>query len=119
MRKAKNANKSFLAGTAVMFVAVFAVVILFLYWTYGLSDSKEKRQRRDVYQFVVSDDFSGQDLAVYLNDSLIAPHAHAGDTLVHSRLAEETTLLVVDNATDRVTVIPVSARSGIVSITRP
>ena len=108
MRKARNANKSFLAGTAVLFVAVFAVVLIFLFWGYTLSDNKE--EHRDIYQFVVTDDFRGQDLSVWLGDSLIATHAHAGDTLTHPRLAEETTLLLVDNATDHVTLIPVAAR---------
>lgn len=119
MRKAKNANKSFLAGTAVMFVAVFAVVLLFLYWGFGLAGSKEERMRQDVYQLVVTDDFGGLDLSVWLNDSLVARHAHAGDTIVHSRLADETTVLVVDNATDHVTLIPVAARSGVIPLRRP
>jgi len=119
MRKAKNANKSFLAGTAVLFVAVFAVVLMFLLWSYNLLGNREERIRQDVYQFVVTDDFRGQDLAVWLNDSLIASHAHAGDTLIHTRLAEETTLLLVDNATDHVTLIPVSAHSGLIPLRRP
>ncbi len=119
MRKAKNANKSFLAGTAVMFVAVFAVVLLFLYWGFGLPANKEERMRQDVYQLVVTDDFGGLDLSVWLNDSLVSRHAHAGDTIVHSRLADETTVLVVDNATDRVTLIPVAARSGVIPLRRP
>ena len=119
MRKAKNANKSFLAGTAVLFVAVFAVVLIFLFWGYSLSDNKEERQRKDVFRFVITDDFRGQDLSVWLNDSLIASHAHAGDTLTHTRLADETTLLLVDNATDHVTLIPVSAHSGLVPLRRP
>ena len=119
MRKAKNANKSFLAGTAVLFVAVFAVVLIFLFWGYSLSDNKEERQRKDVFRFVVTDDFRGQDLSVWLGDSLIASHAHAGDTLVHSRLAEETSVLLVDNATDHVTLIPVAVRSGLVPLRRP
>ena len=119
MRKAKNANKSFLTGTAVLFVAVFAVVLLFVFWSFDLMGNREERLRQDVYRFVVTDDFSGQDLSVWQNDSLIATHAHVGDTLVHCRLAEETTVLVVDNATDHVTLIPVTARSGIVSLRRP
>ncbi len=119
MRKAKNANKSFLAGTAVLFVGVFAVVLLFLFWSYDLLGNREDRIRQDVYQFVVTDDFRGQELSVWLNDSLIASHAHAGDTLVHNRLGEENSVLVVDNATDRVTPIPVSARSGLIPLRRP
>ena len=112
MRKAKNANKSFLAGTAVLFVAVFAVVVMFLLWGFNLSGNKEERMRRDIYQFILSDNFGERDMAVYLNDSLIASHAHAGDTIVHGRLADETTVLVVDTATDLVTLVPVTARSG-------
>ena len=119
MRKAKNANKSFLAGTAVLFVGVFAVVLLFLFWSYDLLGNREERIRQDVFQFVVTDDFRGMDLSVWLNDSLIASHAHAGDTIVHSRLADETTVLVVDNATDHVTLIPVAARSGVIPLRHP
>ena len=119
MRKAKNANKSFLAGTAVLFVGVFAVVLLFLFWSYDLLGNREERIRQDVYQFIVTDDFRGQELSVWLNDSLITSHAHAGDTLTHARLAEETTLLLVDNATDHVTLIPVSARSGLIPLRSP
>jgi len=119
MRKAKNANKSFLAGTAVLFVAVFAVVLMFLFWGYGLVGNREERLRQDVYRFVVTDDFCDEDLSVWMNDSLIASHAHVGDTIVHCRLADETTLLVVDNTTNRVVVIPVAARSGEVPLRRP
>ena len=119
MRKAKNANKSFLAGTAVLFVAVFAVVLMFLFWGYGLVGNREERLRQDVYRFVVTDDFRDEDLSVWMNDSLIASHAHVGDTIEHCRLADETTLLVVDNTTNRVVVIPVAARSGEVSLRRP
>ena len=118
MRKAKNANKSFLAGTAVLFVGVFAVVLLFLFWSYDLLGNREERIRQDVFQFVVTDDFRGMDLSVWLNDSLISSHAHAGDTLVHNRLGEETSVLVVDNATDRVTPIPVAAQRGVVLLRR-
>ena len=119
MRKAKNANKSFLAGTAVLFVAVFAVVLMFLLWSFNLLGNREERIRQDVYQLVVTDDFGGLDLSVWLNDSLVSRHAHAGDTIVHSRLADETTVLVVDNATDHVTLIPVSAHSGLIPLRRP
>ena len=102
-----------------MFVAVFAVVLLFLFWGYGLVDGREERLRQYVYHFVITDDFLGQEFSVWLNDSLIASHAHAGETITHPRLANETSVLVVDNATDRVVVIPVTPRSGVVPLRRP
>ena len=102
-----------------LFVAVLAVVLLFLFWGYSLVGDREERLHQDVYHFVITDDFCGEDFSVWLNDSLIASHAHAGDTITHPRLADETSILVVDNATDRVVVIPVTPRSGVVPLRRP
>lgn len=112
MRKAKNSNKSFLTGTALLGVAVIAIVFLFLMQAVNLSQTKEERLRQDVFHFVVSSDFAGQDLSVWMNDSLIAPHATVGDTLTHPRIADETSLLIVDNATQRVTAMEISEKKG-------
>ena len=119
MRKARNANKSFLTGTALLGIAVIAVVFLFLSEAFKRSQSKEERMRQDVYHFVISDDFAGQDLSVWMNDSLIADHAATGDTIIHSRLSDETSLLIVDNATQRVTAVEINAREGTFTLRRP
>lgn len=119
MRKARTSNKSFLTGTAILGIAVIGIVFLFLMQAVNLSQTKEERLRQDVYQFVITSDFAGQDLSVWMNDSLIAPHATAGDTLTHPRLADETSLLLVDNATQRVIPLEIPSKSGLHPLRKP
>lgn len=119
MRKARNSNKSFLTGTALLGIAVIGIVFLFLMQAVNLSQTKEERLRQDVYQFVITSDFAGQDLSVWMNDSLIATHATAGDTLTHPRLDDETSLLLVDNTTQRVTALEIPSKSGLHPLHKP
>lgn len=113
MRKATHANKSFLTGTAFLAVGVIAIVFLFLDQSFRLSAGKKEVIRQDTFEFVFTSDFEGQSLTVYLNDSLIATHVHAADTVRHCRLAEESSLLLVDSATQRVMVVDVPVKSGV------
>ena len=119
MRKARNSNKSFLTGTALLGIAVIAIVFLFLMQAVNLSQTKEERMQQDIFTFVVSDDFAGEDLSVWMNDSLIAHHAVTGDTIRHARIADETSLLIVDNATQRVTALEMNAKKGTFTLRRP
>lgn len=115
MRKAANANKSFLTGTALLGIAVIAIVFIFLIQAVHLSANKEEQMKQDIYRFVLSDDLAGKEISLWMNDSLIAVHAHAGDTVTHCRLAAETSLLLVDEATDKVAAVQnVSAKSGLI-----
>ena len=119
MRKARNANKNFLTGTALLAIAVIALVFTFVLQADELSKNKGKMRQRDVFQFVVSNDFAGMDISVFLNDSLIALSPSSGDTIVCERLSDENSLLVVNNSDDRVTVSPVPVKKGTFLIRRP
>ena len=119
MKKAKNFKKSFLAGTSLLFVAVIAVVIIFLVMAFNLSKDKEERMKEDTYYFILSDDFAGQDVAIWMNDSLIADHPSVGDTIIHHRIADETSLFIVDHASDKASLITVPTKKGTFILRRP
>ena len=91
---------------AVLFIAVLVVCGIFLYMAYTFKrDANKKITYEGRYHIEVSNDFAGESLSVYVNDSLLWNQTMP-DTLVTldiDRFAEENALLIVDNATDTTT----------------
>ena len=91
---------------AVLFIAVLVVCGIFLYMAFTFKrDANKKVTYEGRYHIEVSKDFAGESLSVYVNDSLLWNQAMP-DTLVTldiDRFAEESALLIVDNATDTAT----------------
>ena len=91
---------------AVLFIAVLFITGLFLYLAYTFKrDADKKVTYEGRYHIEVSNDFAGESLSVYVNDSLLWNQAMP-DTLVTldiDRFAEESALIIVDNATDNMT----------------
>ena len=102
-RKRYNPHQKFMVFNAVLFFAVLIVCGIFLYMAYTFKrDANKKVTYEGRYHIEVSNDFAGQSLSVYINDSLLWNQAMP-DTLVTldiDRFAEENALLIVDNATD-------------------
>lgn len=88
---------------AVLFIAVLFITGLFLYMSYTFKrDADRKVTYEGRYLIEMSADFRGESLSIYVNDSLLL-NATMPDTLVTlevERFAEESALIVVDNATD-------------------
>ena len=88
---------------AVLFIAVLVVCGIFLYMAFTFKrDANKKVTYEGRYHIEVSNDFAGENLSVYVNDSLLWNQAMP-DTLVTldiDRFAEENALLIVDNKTD-------------------
>lgn len=105
-RKRYNPHQKFMVFNAVLFFAVLIVCGIFLYMAYTFKrDANKKVTYEGRYHIEVSNDFAGQSLCVYINDSLLWNQAMP-DTLVTldiDRFAEENALLIVDNATDAAT----------------
>ena len=91
---------------AVLFIAVLVVCGIFLYMAFTFKrDANKKVTYEGRYHIEVSNDFAGESLSVYVNDSLLWNQAMP-DTLVTldiDRFAEENALLSVDNTTDTAT----------------
>ena len=105
-RKRQNPHKNFMVFNAVLFIAVLVVCGIFLYMAYTFKrDANKKVTYEGRYHIEVNNDFAGQSLSIYVNDSLLWNQAMP-DTLVTldiDRFAEESALLIVDNATDTAT----------------
>jgi hypothetical protein len=88
---------------AVLFFAVLIVCGIFLYMAYTFKrDANKKVTYEGRYHIEMSEDFAKEDLSVYINDSLLWNQTMP-DTLVTihiDRFAEESALIIVNNATD-------------------
>ena len=91
---------------AVLFNAVLFITGLLLYLSYTFKrDADRKVTYEGRYLIEMSSDFRGENLSIYVNDSLLM-NATMPDTLVSlevARFAEESALIVVNNATDIMT----------------
>ena len=105
-RKRQNPHKNFMVFNAVLFIAVLFITGLFLYLSYTFKrDADRKVTYEGRYLIEMSSDFRGENLSIYVNDSLLM-NATMPDTLVAlevERFAEESALIVVNNATDIMT----------------
>ena len=115
-RKSTRANNAFLLGSILMIVLVLIVVVLFLFMSFKLYD-KKNAYKNDRYEIILGSSTLGTPLTVYMNDSLLfngTPQSTL--TLSVGRFAEESSLLVVDGVTDKVTTIELSEHSETVQI---
>ena len=105
-RKRHNPHKNFMVFNAVLFIAVLFITGLFLYLAYTFKrDANKVVTYEGQYHIEMSADFAGENISVYVNDSLLMKRIMP-DTLVTlevARFAVESALLVVDNATDKAT----------------
>ena len=88
---------------AVLFFAVLIVTGIFLYLAFTLKrDADKKVTYEGEYRIEFSTDFAGQNLSIYVNDSLLTDGIMP-DTLTTfhlDRFAEDHVLIVVDKQTD-------------------
>lgn len=102
-RKRNNPHKNFMVFNAVLFFAVLFITGLFLYLSYTLKrDTDRKVTYEERYRIEINNDFTGDSLSIYVNDSLLM-NSVMPDTstiLEIDRFAEESALIVVNNATD-------------------
>ena len=102
-KKRYNPHQKFMVFNAVLFFAVLIVCGIFLYMAYTFKrDANKKVTYEGRYHIEMSADFAKEDLSVYINDSLLWNQTMP-DTLVTiniGRFAEESALIIVNNATD-------------------
>ena len=105
-RKRSNPHKNFMVFNAVLFFAVLAITAIFLYLSFTLKrDAEKKKTYEGQYRIELTSDWSGKNLSIYVNDSLLM-NGILPDTLVAldiDRFAEEHVLMIVDNETDATT----------------
>ena len=106
---------------AVLFIAVLVVCGIFLYMAYTFKrDANKKITYEGRYHIEVSNDFAGESLSVYVNDSLLWNQTMP-DTLVTldiDRFAEENALMIVDNKSDEITPFSLNPKGSIVNVAK-
>ncbi len=102
-RKRNNPHKNFMILNTVLVIAVFIIVILFLYISFKFKRDAEKVVTYEGrYEIVLSEGFAGQDISVYVNDSLLIDQVMPDSAMqvTVNKFAEENMLMIVDNQTD-------------------
>lgn len=115
-RRTARANNAFLLGSLIMIVLVIVVTVLFLFAAFKIYDKGEDRYS-ERYDIVLGNSTLGSPLSIYMNDSLLFKGTPQSTlTLSVGRFAQESSLLVVDGITDKVTTIELSQKSETVRL---
>lgn len=124
-RKSINSNKQFMIGNGILAFGVFFIVCLFLYlgFRYQKKHGSEEGTpvaSAEIYTICLESSMSGEDVAVYINDSLLLKRTLANEpTLLQvNKFGDENALLIVNNRTDEVTPFNLSAESEMVSVNK-
>ena len=115
--RAQQSNRNFMLGTIVLGILVIGIVALFTTLSVNLSVSKEEAKgivrQADTYRFRLTESLHGNDIDIYLNDSLLYRGIPTADTLLTVyRAADENAIIMVDRATDRMQITDVPAKQG-------
>lgn len=105
-RKTSRANNAFLLGSLIMIVLVLVVVVLFLFMSFKMYDKKQNPYENDRYEIALGTSALGSPITIYMNDSLLFQGTpQSVMTLSVGRFQEESSLLIVDGTTNKVTTI--------------
>lgn len=110
-----NTNKQFMIGNMILAFAVIFVVVIFVYMSLRLQQQKQaERHFIEQYSVELATDFRGDSLALLVNDSLLLEQIIGAEpvSLRFVRFAEQSTLMVVDKASDQVQLFELDNQGG-------
>ncbi len=101
-------------GNTIVFVGVIFVVVLFVYLSLRMQAQKsDTHYYTEIYNIALEEGFAGGAYTVYVNDSILFDGAIAGtQALEVKRFAEESSLLIVDKATEQVSIFELPTDGG-------
>jgi len=108
-------NRQFMIGNSIVFIGVIFVVVLFIYLSLRMQAQKNgTHYYNEVYQVSLSEGFVGKGYTVYMNDSILFDDVvqQEPQLLQVTRFAEETSLLIVNKATEQVAVFELPNDGG-------
>ena len=110
-----NTNKQFMIGNMILAFAVIFVVVIFVYMSLRLQQQKQaERHFIEQYSVELAADLAGDSLALMVNDSLLLEQTVGTEpvSIRFGRFAEQSTLMVVDKASDRVQLFELDEQGG-------
>ncbi|OKZ36958.1 MAG: hypothetical protein BHV79_05155 [Bacteroides uniformis] len=104
-----NTNKQFMIGNGILAFAVIFVVVIFVYMSMRLQQRKEgERNFIETYTITLTKGFAGDSTSIFINDSLLVNRF----TIEVKRFAEQNALMIVNNATEKLSLFELSEKGG-------
>lgn len=117
-----NTNKQFMLGNGLLAFGVIIVIVLFVYVSMRHQRGKDDSERyfTESYSIKLMKGFADQEFAIYINDSLIINQMITEEpfTIEVPRFAEQSALMIVENATDNLYTFDLSERGGSLSFSK-
>lgn len=110
-----NTNKQFMIGNGILAFAVIFVVVIFVYMSLRLQQQKqEDRHFIETYTISLVKGFAGDSVSIFINDSLLVNRKmeEAPFSMEVERFAEQSALMIVDNATEKLSLFELSEKGG-------
>ena len=110
-----NTNKQFMIGNGILAFAVIFVVVIFVYMSMRLQQQKqEDRHFLETYTISLVNGFAGDSISIFINDSLLVNKKmeQGPFSMEVKRFAEQSALMIVDNATEKLSLFELSERGG-------
>lgn len=110
-----NTNKQFMVGNGILAFAVIFVVVIFVYMSMRLQQKKdEDRNFIETYTISLTKGFAGDSLSILINDSVLVNRKITEEpfNIEVKRFAEQSALMIVDNATDQLSLFELSEKGG-------
>ena len=108
-------NKQFMLGNGLLAFAVFIIVALFFYLSFREQSKKQEHRFAESYAISLVKGFTGNDMQVLVNDSVIYNGMVQSEPLTFSitRFAENSSVIIVDNATEKMAVFELREQGGV------
>lgn len=108
-------NKQFMLGNGLLAFAVFIIVALFFYLSFREQSKKQEHRFAESYAISLVKGFTGNDMQVLVNDSVIYNGMVQSEPLTFSitRFAENSSVIIVDNAIEKMAVFELSEQGGV------
>lgn len=111
-----NTNKQFMIGNGILAAAIIFVVVIFVYMSlrFNKEQQEHKRYYTEVYTIAFEKGFMGDSTSIYINDSLLLNKTINEEPfcLEIPRFDEQSTLMIVDNATEELAIFELSTKGG-------
>ena len=113
-------NKQFMLGNGLLAFDVFIIVGIFFYLSFRVRSKKQEHRYAESYAISLVKGFVGNDMQVLVNDSVLynAPVQSEPLTFSITRFAENSSVIIVDNATEKMAVFELSEQGGVYSFER-
>lgn len=113
-------NKQFMLGNGLLAFAVFIIVAIFFYLSFREQSKKQEHRYAESYAISLVRGFTGSDVQVLVNDSMLYNGTVQSEPLTFSitRFAENSSVIIVDNATEQMAVFELSEQGGVYSFER-